>query len=453
MRRIFVLRRSGRRPVRPKPFLATGKAYAAISFCSMLAFVLLGIAGELQNRWAASPAQSMKGFAASVSDSFFSSLLGMELPHMQPQAEQSPLSADQMAAFLVRFMTDLNPNDPKSLLQIGMPAVNGEDAVLLRPGSGGDGEAPEDRGPDGGDAGGAASASDGGGNGAAAGGSDAGAAPKGEAADSGTAGGQDGQEGHGGQASSGADGGGSTAPSSTPEPNSSPAPQRGDERKIVFIYHSHNRESWFPELKPGTKDPNDDKTNVTLVGKRMADKLESLGIGTVHSDADYASTVPGYNWNYSYKYSLQTLKEAMADHRDLKFFFDIHRDSLHRKDTTATIGGQNYAQVFFIIGHRNPNWEENEAFANSIHEVLEKDYPGLSKGIWGKTAASGNGEYNQSVSPDSVLIEIGGVDNTLEECYRTADVLAKVVAELIWKDGGAVKASGHAESADAGQAQ
>ncbi|MBB6729748.1 stage II sporulation protein P [Cohnella zeiphila] len=448
MRRIVVLRRSGRTPHKPRAFLATGKAYAVISFCSMIAFVLLGVGGALQTRLAPSPVQSMKGFAASVSNSFFSSLLSMELPHMDKQVEKSPFSGEQMAAFLVRFMTDLNPNDPKSLLEIGMPAVNGDDAVLLRPGSGGDGEAPEDRSPDGdgsagaddagsgsdGDARGADASGGGGPGGADAGKDGAGAGPQDGAGDKppvqkpdgGTSGGTASQD----------PGGGS---SSSPPPASAETP-------VVFVYHSHNRESWFPELKAGIKDPNDSKTNITLVGKRLTDQLAKLGIGALHSDADYSSSVKDYNWNYSYKYSLQTVQEAMARNKGLKFFFDIHRDSLHRKDTTTTIDGKDYAQVFFIIGHRNPDWAENEAFANSIHQVLEKDYPGLSKGIWGKTAASGNGEYNQSVSPDSVLIEIGGVDNTLEECDRTADVLAKVIADIVRENGNAIKANGGSDT-------
>lgn len=192
-------------------------------------------------------------------------------------------------------------------------------------------------------------------------------------------------------------------------------------------------------MKSDKKDPNSDKTNITLVGKRLAKQLESLGVGSTHSSKDYPTSVSGYNWNYSYKYSLQTVRQALAANKQLKFFFDIHRDSQRRKKTTATIKGKDYAQVYFIIGHRNPNWRENEAFANEIHEKLEETYPGLSRGVWGKTAANGNGEYNQSIAPDSVLLEIGGVDNTLEESNRTVDVLAKVIAELYWKNEKAVK--------------
>ena len=82
----------------------------------------------------------------------------------------------------------------------------------------------------------------------------------------------------------------------------------------------------------------------------------------------------------------------------------------------------------------NKNWKKNEAFANQLQEALDKKYPGIAKGIYGKTTANGNGEYNQSIAADSVLIEVGGVDNTLQESYRTVDALADVISDLYWKD-------------------
>ncbi|RKP55186.1 stage II sporulation protein P [Cohnella endophytica] len=402
--------------------LVTGRAYFLLSVCSMALFVLLGFGGMLQQKLADSPVRSMKGLAASLSGQFFQTLLSMELPQMK-SSEKSPFQASRMAAFLLRFMTDMNPNDPKSLLALEMPGMDRDRSVLLRPGSG-EPEAPEDRGP---------------------------------SEEDFT---QDGVTPDGGEtpdinATQAPERDGGTSPTeekATPEidtPRQEDDPVKPDAidsqttagRKVVFIYHSHNRESWYPELKPGNKDANSDTVNVTLVGKRLAKQLESLGLGTVQSSEDYASAVKGYNWNYSYKYSLQTVRAALASNKQLKFFFDIHRDSQRRKKTTATIKGKDYAQVYFIIGHKNPDWRENEAFANSIHEKLEKDYPGLSRGVWGKTAANGNGEYNQSVAPDSVLIEIGGVDNTLEECYRTADILAKTIAGIYWDGQKAIKAN------------
>ncbi|MFC5471623.1 stage II sporulation protein P [Cohnella suwonensis] len=391
--------------------LVTGRAYLMLSACSTLLFVFLGLGGMLQKSLSTSPVQSMQGLAASLSARLFESLLGMELPHME-SPEKSPLQAGRMAAFLLRFMTNVNPDDPRSLLASEMPLMDRDRSVLLRPGSGGD-EAPEDSGPLG--------------------------TQELQPDDPGQSGetGIDEPEPSEGHADDAPEPDKGQAEPDKPDAEG-PRTTQGD--KVVFIYHSHNRESWYPELKSSQKDPNSDKINVTLVGKRLAKQLEARGVGASQSSKDYPTTVEGYNWNYSYKYSLKTVKEALAANDRLQFFFDIHRDSQRRNKTTATIGDKDYAQVYFIIGHKNPDWRENESFANRIHELLEKDYPGLSRGVWGKTAANGNGEYNQSVAPDSVLIEIGGVDNTLQESYRTADVLAKAISQIYWEEQDATKA-------------
>ncbi|WP_199624627.1 stage II sporulation protein P [Paenibacillus alkalitolerans] len=229
--------------------------------------------------------------------------------------------------------------------------------------------------------------------------------------------------------------------SQAPQPETAAKPQDNvsanastTDRKIVFIYHSHNRESWLPELKGTSKDkPSeafDDTTNVTLLGGRLQKKLEELGVGAVHSGKDYPSQIPAFNYNYSYKYSQKTVREALAVYSDLMFLFDIHRDAIGREHTTVRINNKNYAQMYFIIGKGNPNWKENEAFARQIDEKMNKALPGISKGIMNKGAKHGHGEYNQSLSTSSVLIEVGGYENTLEESNRTIDTLAKVIAEI-----------------------
>lgn len=356
----------------------------------------------LQKSMMTSPGSSMKGLTASLTGSFFQMLLRIELPNMDEGEvkSSSPLQTGQMAAFLLRFITDINFKDPKSLLASEMPGMERDHSVLLRPGSN-EPEAPEDY------------------NSIAL---DIPNSPP-QAAQTPTPEEE------------------ISTPSQPPEnePDNVQEHPTTDGRKVVFIYHSHNRESYYPELKSSAKDPNSSKVNVTLVGKRLAKQLEKLGIGSSQSTKDYPSTIKGYNWNNSYKYSLQTVKEAMASNKQLTYFFDIHRDSQKRNKTTATINGKDYAQVYFIIGHKNSNWRKNEAYANSLHERLEKDYPGLSRGVWGKTAANGNGEYNQSVAENSVLIEIGGVDNSLEECYRTVDLLANAIAEQYWDEQDAIK--------------
>lgn len=73
-------------------------------------------------------------------------------------------------------------------------------------------------------------------------------------------------------------------------------------------------------------------------------------------------------------------------------------------------------------------------FAERLQKRLNDKVPYLSKGIYIKDSASGNGDYNQALSPNSALIEIGGVENNLEENYRTITVLAEVIQEIWLED-------------------
>lgn len=379
--------------------LTTGRAFIWMSVASAAFFIILSIGGIVGQQFLSSPSITMKGITSQLSAQWFAHMLSLELPAMESDEEGVVLSKRDVANMIVRLVTNVNPQDPKTLLAGELPGALQDTSVLLRTGSGNPNAiAPEDLLP---------------------------------LPEEGEHGGVPSQE--------------DTEPLNQDfekvDPNSGkqdadPTDSTGLQNKVVMIYHSHNRESWNPELTKETDNPNDAKTNITLVGKYLQKQLEKQGIGTLHSNKDYSSTIKDYNWNYSYKYSGDTVKEAMTGNDKLQFFFDIHRDSAKRQKTTVTINGKDYAKVYFIIGHRNPNWRDNEKFAAAIHEQLEEKYPGISKGIFGKTAQNGNGEYNQSLSSNSVLIEIGGVDNSLDESYRTANVLAEIIAQIIQEQQG-----------------
>ncbi|MDF2836610.1 MAG: stage sporulation protein [Paenibacillus sp.] len=398
----FALRQSDRsgETERLREMLVTGRAFSMMAIGSSLFFMILGVAVMLYQQTSSQSMASMKGFAASVPGGLFGDMLEMEMPAFQSGLSSDNLTGKEIGVFLMRTLTGINPGSPTSLLAGELPGMAQSDAFLIRKGIGTDTDVgPQDHSPiyeptpDPG-------AQEGEGAAPGEGGKDQ---PGGaEAGDDEESGGTDGE------------------------------PAAGN-KKVAFIYHSHNRESWFPELDPGAKDASSSTKNITLVGKRLAAGLEERGIGSVVSDTDYPTAINDYRWELSYKYSMKTVKEAMAGRDDLTYFFDLHRDSQKRKYTTVDIGGTSYAQVYFIIGHRNPRWKENEAFATRIHDALEKKYPGISRGIWGKTAATGNAEYNQSLASQSVLIEIGGVENTLEESYRTADALAEVISSIYWE--------------------
>jgi stage II sporulation protein P len=123
----------------------------------------------------------------------------------------------------------------------------------------------------------------------------------------------------------------------------------------------------------------------------------------------------------------------MRQNQDLQYFIDIHRDSQRRDKTTTTIDGKPYARISFVIGTAHDNWEQNLKLARQLHNKMESLYPGLSKGVFLKNRATGNGEYNQSLSPRSILVEIGGVDNNFDEVFRTTKALARAFADLYFQ--------------------
>lgn len=364
------------------------RMFLMLMIITLLFFVILGLGGYAQTYLRNSPFSSMKGMAASVSNDFFVDMMGLEIPQLGTDKE-STFSGDNVFGFVFRLITDINPNDPKTLMAREVPGMGQANAVPIKGTN--TSEPPQDYGP-------------------------------GKSYPAGNP--NDGQ----GQATE------TPPPSPSPTPDPVPEQPTTDGKKVVLVYHTHYEESWVPELGITEADKAyDPDINITMVGQRLVDRLEELGVGAVKYSPTYKDTQPDYNWYRSYKYSRETVKEAFAVHPDIQFVFDIHRDSLPREKTTVTINGQDYAQVYFIIGQKNPNWEENEQFAAKINEKLEAKAPGLSRGIWGKSAHQGDAEYNQSLSSNNVLVEIGGPFNTLEESYRTVDLFAEIVSELYWE--------------------
>lgn len=212
--------------------------------------------------------------------------------------------------------------------------------------------------------------------------------------------------------------------------------QTTGDKKVVFIYNTHNRESFLPHLD-GVTDPNSafhDEVNITKVSDRLAESLEAKGIGTQVDHTDFMSVLNQNGWEYwqSYEASKPVVKEALAGNAQIQYMFDLHRDSRRKEDTTSTINGEAYASLFFVIGSDYSGNEENVALATKLHERIEEKYPGLSRGVTEQGGTGRNGIYNQNLADNAILIEFGGVDNTMTELYRSADALAAVFSDYYW---------------------
>ncbi|WP_160721797.1 stage II sporulation protein P [Bacillus sp. USDA818B3_A] len=220
--------------------------------------------------------------------------------------------------------------------------------------------------------------------------------------------------------------------------NSSNTPgQTTGNRKVVYVYFSHNRESYLPYLK-GVTDPNlayHSQINVTKIGDQLKTSLADRGIGSFIDKTDIQANLNKKGWKFwkSYDESRTVVQTAMTSNRDLNYFIDIHRDSQRKNNTTVTINGKAYAKVAFIIGGKNPNYEKNAKFATELHKRLQEKYKGLSRGVIIKNAAGSNSIYNQNLSENAILIEFGGVDNSFDELNRSADALADVFSDYYWQ--------------------
>lgn len=214
--------------------------------------------------------------------------------------------------------------------------------------------------------------------------------------------------------------------------------ERNDRKPVVFIYHTHTEESFLPLLQ-GVHDPDaawHETKNITLVGKKLGEALEARGIGTIVNRDNVTEIYQKRGWDYSdsYRVSREIVKKAMKQHDSLVFFFDIHQDSLGREATTVTINNKRYARTFFVVGTAFKGYQENLQLAKTLHHLLERHYPGLSRGVFAKDKTEGNGIYNQDLSDHALIIEVGGYGNTLDELYRSAEALAEVIHEYYRKN-------------------
>ncbi|NKE06150.1 MULTISPECIES: stage II sporulation protein P [Mesobacillus] len=211
------------------------------------------------------------------------------------------------------------------------------------------------------------------------------------------------------------------------------------EEKSVFIYHTHSWESYLPLLGlEGAENENeavDGKTNITIVGDLLGKELEKRGIGASVDKTNIGQELDRKGWlTYkSYEVSRSLVQEAMADNKKLEYFLDLHRDSVRKDSTTTTINNEPYARLVFVIGEENKSFQKNLKFANELHKILNKNYPGISKGVLPKKGIGVDGIYNQDLHANTLVVEVGGVDNNMKELKNTIEALADAISQLYWK--------------------
>ncbi|RIW29683.1 hypothetical protein D3H55_18060 [Bacillus salacetis] len=207
----------------------------------------------------------------------------------------------------------------------------------------------------------------------------------------------------------------------------------------IYIYHTHSRESFIPELNNITnaEQAHNKKRNISLVGQHLAKTLKESGIKVKHEYLDFITELEDKNLDYesSYDMSRPYVTEMVKQNSDsLKMVLDVHRDSQPRNVTTFEYQGESLGRVAFFVSSNIKNFEEVKQFAEKVHQSLERKLPGMSRGVFIKNNSPVQSTYNQDLFNHSLSVNIGGVENTLDEEFRTADILAEVLNDLHLED-------------------
>ncbi|MDB8567476.1 stage II sporulation protein P [Turicibacter sanguinis] len=199
---------------------------------------------------------------------------------------------------------------------------------------------------------------------------------------------------------------------------------------LVYLFNTHDSETYESDQVNAMLGR---KVFVGDMSNLVANEFSNLGVKTLVETRDISEVLVANDWEYwqSYKASRMYLESTATEYNTLKYFIDIHRDSLNYNRTTTTIDGKSYAKLLLVVGQDHQRYKENLAFANEINNLFNMYYPGLSKGIIEKGGEYTNGIYNQDFATTLLLMEVGGVDNTYEELCNTAEAIAKVMTQYI----------------------
>lgn len=206
----------------------------------------------------------------------------------------------------------------------------------------------------------------------------------------------------------------------------------------VLIYHTHSSENYLGRATPAGQstqahyqfrnmaDPT--ITGVMAVGRHLSNALASLGLQPVHESRIH--TLPTINSSYSS--SEKTVREILSKQKEFDLVIDLHRDA-GVPNPTVVINGREVARIALVVGTAqdipltHPDFQKNLDLANQIKSVCDEMYPGLMRPVQVHREA----RYNQHLHPASLIVELGSVENALEQALMAAELLASVLTKVL----------------------
>ena len=209
----------------------------------------------------------------------------------------------------------------------------------------------------------------------------------------------------------------------------------------VLIYHTHTTEAYtptekYPYVACGEWRTRQNDRNVVALGEKLAQLLtQKYGISAIHDTTDHEPPV----LSTAYDRSLVTMLKYKKQYPSLTMFIDVHRDaygsSASGSKDYVVIDGKEVARIMFVVGTGKgatgtgygemPDFSSNYALAKKISERLSQFDSRLVRELRVK-----KGRYNQHVSNQCLLVEIGHNANTFEQAQNAVDYLAQAIADV-----------------------
>lgn len=212
-----------------------------------------------------------------------------------------------------------------------------------------------------------------------------------------------------------------------------------DKNPQVLILHTHATESYELQekafySKAAASHSKNSKLTVLSVGDEITKQLQAANIGVIHDKTIHDS--PSYTG--AYDRSNQTIRNYLYKHPSIKVVLDVHRDGiqndkLERFAPVVKIDGRKAAQIMIIsgcdVGNKiYPNYAKNLAFACFLQKHFEEVYPKLMRPLLFKYK-----HYNQSLTPGTLLIEIGSNSNSIDEAMYSGWLFGKALSSALLK--------------------
>lgn len=195
-------------------------------------------------------------------------------------------------------------------------------------------------------------------------------------------------------------------------------------KPIVYIYNTHDTEKYsVPFISDYSVTP-----TVKMASYIFKEHLNNEGISVFVENKKIKDYLTKHKLNYygCYDASRSYIKEA-SKNNDFKILIDLHRDSVKYKQTLYTKDNKKYAKVMFVVTTKHKSYKKNLKFAEYLDNKLNQDYKGLSRGIYKRSDVI----FNQDLNDNAILIELGGVDNQIEELNNTLEILSKIIKEYL----------------------